>query len=87
MEFFDGFERHLHDGPANAVVFVVDAITCVIDVATCASVNADDGDSILDWVVRVGEIGEVAGLERRRHRLQCWRALRWRLGRLLRRHQ
>ena len=47
------FERKLHHGSTNSVVFIVDAIDRDVHVTSARSVNAEDRDAILGWIVRV----------------------------------
>src|SRR5260370_12682487 len=44
IEFFDGFERELHDRPADSAVFVVDSIDGDIHVAAARSIYGENAD-------------------------------------------
>ena len=68
----DGFEGELHDGAADGVVLVVDAVDGGVGVAAAGAVDGVDGVTILGGIVAVdhldagredGEVGDVAAVE------------------------
>ncbi len=52
IEFLNGFEGKLHDGPAHRVVLVVDAVHGHVHVASAGSIGGEDAVTGFGWVVR-----------------------------------
>ncbi len=74
LEFLHGFERKLHDGTADGVVFVIDTVDGDVDVATTVSVDGKNRVTVFGGIVRIGsfntgseisEIGDVATEKRK----------------------
>jgi hypothetical protein len=73
IELLHRFERQLHDGAADRIVFVVDAVYGGIGVASARTIDGIDGVAVLGGVVAIdlfhagrqnGEVGEVPAIER-----------------------
>ena len=72
LELLDGLEGELHDGAADGVVLVIDAVDGGVGVAAGGAVDGVDGVSVLGGVVGVdqlhaggedGEVREVTAVE------------------------
>ena len=75
LEFLHGFERKLHDGTADGVVFIIDTIDGDVDVATTLSVDGKNRVTVFGGIVRIGsfnagsEIGEVGDVATEKRKL------------------